>query len=100
MEMAGIPAAIEQYKLAYGAYPHGEPAFVLQKLLGDNPNTIVFLNISPKSTNSAGGYVYPWGTPYDFMFDSTDLVTIRSAGKNKIFGDKDDVTTSIPETDR
>ena len=100
MEMAGIRAAIEQYEATYAAYPIGEPAFVLKKLVGDNPNKIVFLNISPKSTNSAGRYVDPWGTPYEFMFDSTNRVTLRSPGKNKVLGDEDDVITSNSETDR
>lgn len=60
----------------------------------------MFLNISPRSTNNAGQFVDPWGTPYDIVFESTNRVTIKSAGKDKVFSDKDDVVMTWPESHR
>jgi hypothetical protein len=58
----------------------------------------VFLSIPARSTNNAGQLIDPWGTPYEIIFEPTNYVTIRSAGKNKTFGDEDDVTMNTQRT--
>jgi Type II secretion system (T2SS), protein G len=91
IEITWLKAAIGQYEATYGVYPTGDPALVLKMLLGENPRKIVFLIISPKSTNSIGEFVDPWGTPYGICFPLTNSFVISSAGKDKKFGDADDI---------
>ena len=43
------------------------------------------------SINQAGEFLDPWGTPYAINFTSTNSFVISSAGKNKVFGDADDI---------
>jgi hypothetical protein len=92
MEMAVLKGALENYASTYGMYPTGAPAIVLKTLLGDNPRRIAFLNINPRSINSNGEYVDPWGTPYKIEIGGETNVFVRSAGPNRKFGDKDDPT--------
>ncbi len=41
-----------------------------------------------------GQFRDPWETPYRITFESTNRITIRSAGENRLFGDKDDLELS------
>jgi hypothetical protein len=66
-------------------------------LSGDNPLKITFFVSGAWNTNSSGEFVDPWQTPYKLTVESTNRVTIRSAGKNKVFGDDDDVEMSVPK---
>jgi type II secretory pathway pseudopilin PulG len=88
--------ALNSYRSVYNRYPAGNSFEVLSTLTGNNPQKTVFLNIDASSTNNIGEFVDPWQTPFQLTFESTNHVTIRSAGKNKIFGDKDDVELSDP----
>jgi hypothetical protein len=94
IEMRSLLGALRHYEADYDKYPSGDSPEILQALLGSNPRMIVLLTIPPRSTNNAGQFVDPWGTPYEIAFESTNHVTIRSAGNNRTFGDKDDVTMS------
>ena len=88
IEMRNILAALQYYEAEYDQYPPGSSSEILQVLVGNNPKKKAFLNIPERSTNSAGEFVDPWRTPYRIIIESTNRVTIQSAGKNRIFGDK------------
>jgi type II secretory pathway pseudopilin PulG len=90
IEMQSLLNALHYYQAEFDKYPSGSSSEILQALLGNNPKKRVLLET--RSTNNAGQFVDPWGTPYEITFESTNHVMIRSAGKNRSFGDKDDVT--------
>ncbi len=92
LEMQSLLNALQFYQAEYDSYPSGSSSKILQALLGNNPKKRVFLSIGARSTNNAGQFVDPWGTPYEIGVESTNLVMIRCAGKNRSFGDKDDMT--------
>lgn len=94
IEMHAFAQALKMYHVEYDCFPSGNSSGILQTLLGSNPRKTIFINIPARSTNNAGQFVDPWGTPYEIAFESTNRVTIRSVGNNKTFGDKDDVTMS------
>jgi hypothetical protein len=50
---------------------------------------VEFIRPKNMSVNQAGELLDPWGTPYAISFSSTNSFVISSAGKDKIFGDKD-----------
>jgi Type II secretion system (T2SS), protein G len=89
MEISSIAGALEQYEATYGSYPTGNPASVLKKLLGDNPQKHSFLDLNPRSISEHGEFLDVWGTPFKISISSTKFM-IRSAGKNTEFGDGDD----------
>jgi len=99
IEMRSLLGALQYYEAEYDQYPPGSSSEILQSLVGNNPKKKVFLNIPERSTNNTGEFVDPWRTPYRIIIESTNRVTIQSAGMNKIFGDNDDVTmsTSYPQ---
>jgi Type II secretion system (T2SS), protein G len=90
-EIASLTYALKNYESSNGIYPIGENALILKKLLGDNLQKTVFVHIKASSINTNGEYLDPWGTPYAINFPATNSFVISSAGKNKIFGDPDDI---------
>jgi hypothetical protein len=88
-----LALAMKSYREKFGTYPAGDPAAVLRALQGSNPEKIVFLSLSGNSLDSTGRLLDPWWTPYEIMVTGTNTVFIRSAGRNKRFGDADDVAT-------
>jgi hypothetical protein len=74
-----LRAEIGIYKYEFGSYPTGDYDQVLKKLFGVDPQKIEFFRVDP------------WGTPYAISFSSTNSFVISSAGKDKIFGDSDDI---------
>ena len=100
IEMRSFLGALRYYEAEYDQYPPGSSSEILQALVGNNPKKKVFLSIPERSTNSAGEFVDPWRTPYRIIIESTNGVTIQSAGKNRIFGDNDDVIMSAPRSSR
>jgi len=74
-----LRAEIGIYKYEFGSYPTGDYDQVLKKLFGGDPQKIEFFRVDP------------WGTPYAISFSSTNSFVISSAGKDKIFGDSDDI---------
>jgi len=93
-EMQSLLSALQFYQVEFDRYPSGGSSEILQALLGNNPKKRVFLSIGARSTNNTGQFVDPWGTPYEIRVESNNHVIVRSAGKNRSFGDKDDVTMS------
>ena len=94
IEMRSLLGALQYYEAEYDEYPSGSSSGILQALLGNNPKKKVFLSIPERSTNNTGEFVDPWRTPYRIIVESTNRVTIQSAGMNRIFGDNDDITMS------
>jgi hypothetical protein len=76
--MMRLKAELGNYKYKFRGYPTGNYAQILKKLFGDDP-TIEFFRVDP------------WGTPFAINFPSTNSFVISSAGKDKIFGDADDI---------
>ena len=74
-----LRAEIGNYKYEFGSYPTGDYGQVLKKLFGGDPKKTEFLRVDP------------WGTPYAINYLSTNSFIISSAGKDKIFGDADDI---------
>lgn len=97
VDMASLRNALQSYQACYDKYPLGGSSEILAALRGGNPRTVVFLYVSGSDTNASGEFVDPWQTPYQIVFDSTNHFTIRSAGKNKRFGDDDDFKLSSQE---
>jgi len=96
IDMESLITAVQQYRIEYGTLPGGDPTNILKALFGDNPKKIPFLHVRSRSLNTRGEWLDPWGTPYDFRSSSTNSISVKSAGKNKIFGDKDDIVTERP----
>jgi hypothetical protein len=90
LEIADIIFALNHYKSAYGVYPTGENSNIVSVLAGDNPQKEVFLNFR-RTMEHPNEIVDSWGTPYKIEFSQQTNFIIRSAGKNKIFGDADDI---------
>ena len=100
IEMRSLLGALQYYETEYDKYPSGSSSEMLHVLRGNNPKKKVFLSIPERSTDKTGEFVDPWGTPYRIIIESTNGVTIQSAGKNRIFGDNDDVIMSAPRSSR
>jgi len=89
--MRMLQAEIGNYKYEFGSDPTGDCAQIFKKLFGDNPKKIEFIHPRNTFTNQAGEFLDPWGTPYTISFAPTNSFVISSAGKDKIFGDADDI---------
>jgi hypothetical protein len=89
---------IQNYRQIVGSYPTGEFSNIISVLAGNNPQKIVFLNFrqSPEHPNEMAD---PWNTPYKIDFSQQTNFVIRSAGKNKIFGDADDIIFNSASND-
>jgi len=89
-EIARLITATEQYQAKYGSYPPGGRREFIRSLLGDNSDKIAFVELNRSRFNPAGEFLDPWGTPYEIQITTDTNLVVRSAGKNKKFGDKDD----------
>ena len=94
MEIRSFVTVMESYKDEFGTYPTGDNSTIFGALRGTNPKKMMFLDVPPRSISADGAFVDPWETPYEIKVISTNRLSIRSAGKNKHFGDADDVTNS------
>jgi len=93
-----LAMGIENYKHAFGNYPSGENSNIVNLLTGNNPQKIVFLNFR-RSTEHPNEMVDPWETPYQINFSQQTNFVIRSAGKDKIFGNADDIVFNSVSND-
>jgi hypothetical protein len=91
LEISEIATGFEKYKTTYQGYPSGNKLVLWKQLSGDNPQKIIFAEIKASSINTNGEFLDPWGTPYAINFSSTNSFTLSSAGKDKVFGDADDI---------
>jgi hypothetical protein len=88
-EIAELIFALNNYKSTFGVYPTGESSNIVSVLAGDNSKKTVFLNFR-RTMEHPNEMVDPWETPYQIQFFQQTNFVIRSAGKDKIFGDTDD----------
>ena len=82
------------YKDEFGSYPIGINAVVTKSLRGENLKHKMFANFdgrSPQAINQSGQCVDGWGTPFQIDLSATNSPVIRSAGRDKIFGNKNDI---------
>jgi hypothetical protein len=92
-EIRNLDTAFNHFHAYYEIFPQGTNAEVLRILLGENPRKVVFFGANSNKFNSQREFLDPWETPYKIKVEQTNYM-IRSAGPNKIFGDKDDLTNS------
>jgi len=70
--------------------PFGDNREITGKLLGQNPNGIIFLQPDNRAINAEGELVDRWGTPFFFHAESGTKMEIRSAGPDRIMRTPDD----------
>jgi hypothetical protein len=90
-----IATALKAYSNTYGVLPVGDSKSVERILAGEdfhgqNPHNTPFL-IFTQTVEHPDEMLDPWGTPYKIEFLPQTNFVIRSAGKDKIFGDADDI---------
>ena len=88
-ELSDLKTALNAYHDKYSDYPTGENSNIVRMLTGGNPQKIMFLNFR-RSSEHPDEMLDPWETPYQIQFSQQTNFVIRSAGKDKIFGDADD----------
>jgi Type II secretion system (T2SS), protein G len=89
IELSDLRTALNAYRENYSSYPSGENSNVIRMLAGDNPQKIIFLNFR-RTAEHPNEMVDPWETPYQIQFSQQTNFVLRSAGKDKIFGNADD----------
>ena len=72
--------------------PFGDNREITGKLLGRNPNGIIFLQPDNRALNSRGELCDRWGTPFHFHAESGTRMEVRSAGPDRKFWTEDDAT--------
>jgi hypothetical protein len=90
LDISELAYALRGYESEYGMLPGGENSNVVRILAGDNQKKIEFLNFR-RSAEHSNEMVDPWETPYQIQFFQQTNFVLRSAGKDKIFGDADDI---------
>lgn len=89
--------ACQMYKTEYGCYPSTSENYRLYiilnggKLEKDNSRGIQFMSFNKREISPNGEILDPWQTPYRIVFDDKGVL-VTSAGKDKLFGTKDDIT--------
>ena len=88
-----IEKAMSEYQEDYSAYPEGGNDDVANILLGDNSRQKLYL---PRDSTVIrnGMMVDLWKNPLQINVKGDSLVII-SAGRNKQFGDDDDITSQL-----
>lgn len=88
-ELSMLKTVLQNYRRAFGEYPAGDSAAIIQALSGDNLRKIKFM--APK-----GELLDPWGMPYQFTTnDKAGALEIRSAGPDHLFWTQDDVRSVL-----
>jgi len=82
--------SIEVYRQELGIYPTGANSNILSVLSGNNSKKIAFINFR-RTKEHPNEMVDSWDTPFQIeLLQQTNFI-IRSAGKDKLFGDSDDI---------
>jgi type II secretory pathway pseudopilin PulG len=92
--MAGLKTACESYRLTYDSFPSGDNAAITKALRGVNPRNIIFIELKSRNMNPAGEVIDPWGTPYRFKLENGKKPVVQSAGPDRVFETKDDLSSS------
>jgi hypothetical protein len=90
-ESYSVLTAVSNYSKAYGKIPGSDNGSIVAALISQNPGRITFLHVNTNRINSVGQYTDPWKTPFQIQITNQDSILIRSAGRNRAFGDNDDV---------
>jgi len=92
LSLKAVTTAFEMFKKEFGAYPKGNNIEIATALLGGNPTHTVFLdNYKERFTDSSGALVDAWKTPLLIEVKADNLLSIRSAGPDRVFWSADDV---------
>jgi hypothetical protein len=93
--LAQVHTAVLSYETEYGVSPPGsDNASLIKALEGDNPRKIEFINLKPTDTDSAGEIIDSWGTPLQIIMTNPNHPVVKSAGPDKIWNTKDDLSNS------
>ncbi len=98
LDISNLIMALHSYESEYGVLPTGNSSNVIRALSGENPKKIIFL-VYPQMVERPNEMVDPWLTPYEINFLQKTNFVVRSAGKNKTFGNSDDVIFNSVSTD-
>lgn len=94
--------ALTLYKTEYDHFPATTDNAKIHLILdgkevsGENLRGIQFMSFNKKEENSKGEICDPWKTPYRIIYDDKGPL-ITSAGPDKIFDTKDDITNRDPK---
>jgi hypothetical protein len=87
-------AAIMNYESEYSSPPAtAENAPLMKVLRANNPKKDVFLNLERGERNKKGEIVDAWGTPLRISLDDPNNPVVQSAGPDKVWGTKDDMSS-------
>jgi hypothetical protein len=95
--MVTISAAVAKFQSTHGEPPAGDNAAIFRALEGANTNNAVF--VESARTNAAGEILDSWGTPYQIRIGNGAQIVIRSAGKDRVWGDSDDIVYDSAKRD-
>ena len=98
LDISNLIMALSCYESEYGVLPTGNSSNVIRALSGENPKKIIFL-VYPQVVEHPNEMVDPWLTPYEIDFHHRTNFVIRSAGKNKTFGNSDDIVVKSVSND-
>ena len=99
LELVSLGTALESYQSKYLVFPEGDAVEIVKALLGDNPEKIKFLDVRASDLSPAGEFLDPWKTPFAIKFSPTNSFILSSAGKDKIWGSKDDIVFNSVSND-
>jgi hypothetical protein len=91
MELASLRYACLAYRAEFGTFPTGATAQTCLLLSGKNLKNIPFMEWSNDRMGSDGTFLDFWGTPYRMDFQNPTNPVVRSAGKDRSWGTKDDI---------
>ena len=91
MEMRLISNALHQYRKDMGGYPTGKTESILQQLRATNTLGKNYLLYPLRQGYSIYEYADSWGTPFHIEINQASNFVVRSAGKNRQFGDGNDL---------
>lgn len=90
-----VEEGLAEYHKEIGQFPEGNGAQVIAALLGENPREKSYLRSEFRSfLTDQGELKDPWRRLYRFESQTDGGFKLRSAGKNGIFDDDDDVTSA------
>jgi hypothetical protein len=88
-EIRQLDLLLDEYVKANGMLPAGDNVSIVTALAAMLTNEPVLL--ASWEINAQGATVDAWETPLQIQTVGTTNFSIRSAGQNKKFGDKDDI---------
>jgi hypothetical protein len=89
IEMSQLLFAVKTY---CGINPDGQKnaAEISKVLRGGKPGETVIIEWRTDGIDASGNFLDPWRTPYEITGTVPGRVTIRSAGRDRAFGTRDD----------